>query len=196
MAEVVNLFDVSNATVTNVMTSSSRGGGGPSRCIIELTFTTKQKGAQAGEQTKNLLLTFTLAHGEYVHIKNLANKIPGHGGVWYVRSTHTNMVKPTTTAVANLILEELRELCPQSSLFEVSAVQVFTVGLAPQAPMSALPIHARVVRDPLAATPLPQSQYPSLVHSVLAVALTDSTKASSPASPQPPPPCKPLLGSF
>jgi len=40
--------------------------------------------------------------------------------------------------------------------------------------MSALPIGARLQRDQLAASPLSTAQFPSLVHSVLAVALTDS----------------------
>ena len=42
--------------------------------------------------------------------------------------------------------------------------------------MSALPIGVRLQRDQLAATPLTAAQYPSLVHSVLAVVLTDSSK--------------------
>ena len=54
--------------------------------------------------------------------------------------------------------------------------QVFNIGAAPQAPMSALPIGVRVQRDQMAATLLAATQYPSLVHSVLGVALTDSSK--------------------
>ena len=42
--------------------------------------------------------------------------------------------------------------------------------------MSALPIGARQQRDQMAATLMSTAQYPSLLNSVLAVALTDSNK--------------------
>ena len=42
--------------------------------------------------------------------------------------------------------------------------------------MSALPIGVKLARDPLAAVLVPPSQYPSLVHSILAVVLTESSK--------------------
>lgn len=42
--------------------------------------------------------------------------------------------------------------------------------------MSALPIGMRLQRDQLAATLLSIAQYPSLVHSILAVAMTESNK--------------------
>jgi len=68
------------------------------------------------------------------------------------------------------------ELSPTSCVLDAAAIQIFSIGAAPQAPMSALPIGARLQRDQLAATLLATAHFPSLVHSVLAVAMTDSNK--------------------
>ena len=56
------------------------------------------------------------------------------------------------------------------------SAQVFNIGMPPQAPMSALPIGVRLPRDQLIATLVPPAQFPSLLHSVLAVVATDSSK--------------------
>jgi len=69
------------------------------------------------------------------------------------------------------------ELCPHSSVLDLTAIQVFNIGMPPQAPMSALPIGVRLPRDQLVATLVLPAQYPSLLHSVLAVVLTDNSKA-------------------
>mmetsp|Transcript_67924 Transcript_67924/g.112909 ORF Transcript_67924/g.112909 Transcript_67924/m.112909 type:complete len:423 (-) Transcript_67924:33-1301(-) len=71
------------------------------------------------------------------------------------------------------------DLCPQSIVLDLDAIQVFSIAEAPQAPVSALPIGMKVVQAQLSATRLGTAQLPSLVHSVLAVIFCSSTKCDA-----------------
>ena len=69
-----------------------------------------------------------------------------------------------------------RELFPHSSILDFSAVQVFSIGVAPQAPSSALPIGMRMAENQMVSKQLPAALYPSLCYSLLAVLHVESAK--------------------
>ena len=68
-----------------------------------------------------------------------------------------------------------KHTCTWGLEFHCFVAQVFSIGMPPQAPMSALPIGVRLPRDQLIAPPVPKAQFPSLLHSILAVVSTGSS---------------------
>jgi hypothetical protein len=67
------------------------------------------------------------------------------------------------------------ELCPHSITLDCDAVQVYTIALAAQAPLSALPIGSAPPQEQLTATRTPSAAFVSLTHTVLALVLASSS---------------------
>ena len=71
-----------------------------------------------------------------------------------------------------------RELYPHSIVIDFTALRVFSINVAPQAPSSALPIGMKVPDNQLASQQLPPKLYPSLMHTVLARVHAESVSLS------------------
>ena len=69
-----------------------------------------------------------------------------------------------------------RELFPHAVILDFAQVQVYSIGVAPQAPSSALPIGMRMAENQMASKQLPAALYPSLCYSLLAVLHAESGK--------------------
>jgi len=68
------------------------------------------------------------------------------------------------------------DLCPHSTIHAFDSLQVSMISVPLQAPMSALPIGAKLPQDQLAASRVGAAQWPALMHSILAVVFSESAK--------------------
>ena len=101
-------------------------------------------------------------------------KIPKSGGV-ITRSTQSRQIAQTAR-MRNYLYGVHRELYPHSITLDFSAVAVYSIDVAPQAPSSALPIGIKLPDNQLASQQLPPRLYPALAYSILAVLHTKSGK--------------------
>ena len=101
-------------------------------------------------------------------------KLPKSGGV-LTRSAQTRH-GAMAARTAEYLYGPKKELYPHALTLDFSQLRVHTIGVAPAAPSSALPIGMRLPDNQLASQQLPAKLYPSLMNSLLCVLHTDATR--------------------
>ena len=112
------------------------------------------------------------AHAAQSALKPTVIKLSKSGGV--ITRSQPTRAQARASRVTEYFYGVRKELSPFTSVLDFAALNVFTISLAPQAPMTALPIGMKLPDNQFVATQLPTSRYPSLVQSVLAVVFSDS----------------------
>ena len=68
-----------------------------------------------------------------------------------------------------------RELYPHSTELDFGVCKIFSLGVAPAPPISAMPIGMKIVEDRIVAQQVSPARYPALLHSLLAIVLAESS---------------------